>query len=102
MAFYRVLPSRSSNDIFFGKSCGKVYCHLTKRNSSDEERHWEVALVELFCPKHDSVSVSEKLWYETQESKRKWKRTYVPTSLFYSAANFLDYVKKRFEGKILH
>ena len=30
---------------------------------------------------------------------RKWKRIYVPTSLFYSVASLLDYVRKDFKGK---
>ena len=64
MSFYLVLPSTSSN---FRKSCGTVYFILPKEIHLDEERHWE----ELFCPKHDSVSISENLWYETQESKMK-------------------------------
>ena len=61
MSFYLVLLSTSSNDIFFRKSSGKVYFILPKEIHLDEERHWEVALVELFCPKHDSVSISENL-----------------------------------------
>ena len=56
-----------------------------------------MALVELFWPKQDSLSVRENLWYEIQESKRKWKRTHIPTSLFYSVSSLLDYVRQGFK-----
>ena len=63
----------------------------------NEEFHWEMAIVELFWPKQHSLSVCENLWYEIQESKRKWKRTHIPTSLFYSVNSLLDYVRQRFK-----
>ena len=56
-----------------------------------------MALVELFWPKQDFLSVRENLWYEIQESKRKWKRTHIPTSLFYSVSSLLDYVRQGFK-----
>ena len=56
-----------------------------------------MALVQLFWPKQDSLSVRENLWYEIQESKRKWKRTHIPTSLFYSVSSLLDYVRQGFK-----
>ena len=58
---------------------------------------WEMTLVELFWPKQDSLSVRENLWYKIQESKRKWKRTHIPTSLFYSMSSLLDYVRQGFK-----
>ena len=66
----------------------------------DEEFHWEMALVELYWPKQNSLSVRENLWYEIQESKRKWKRTHIPTSLFHSVSSLLDYVRPGFKETI--
>ena len=70
---------------------------LPKETHFDEEFHWEMALVELFWPKQDYLSVRENLWYEIQDSKRKWKRTHIPTSLFYSVSSLLDYVRQGFK-----
>ena len=56
-----------------------------------------VTPVELFWPKQVSLSDRENLWYEIQESKRKWKRTHIPTSLFYSVSSLLDYVRQGFK-----
>ena len=56
-----------------------------------------MALVELFWPKQDFLSVHENLWYEIQESKRKWERTHIPTSLFYSVSSLLGYVRNGFK-----
>ena len=70
---------------------------LPKEIHLDEEFHWEMVLVELFWPKQDSLSVRENLWHEIQESKRKWKRTHIPTSLFYSVSSLLDYVRQGFK-----
>ena len=95
--FYLVLPSTSSNEIFLENHAGKFTVLLPKEIHLDEEFHWEMALVELFWPKQDSLSVRENLWYEIQESKRKWKRTHIPTSLFYSVSSLLDYVRQGFK-----
>ena len=70
---------------------------LPKEIHLNEEFHWEMAMVELFWPRQDSLSVRENLWYEIQESKRKWKRTHIPTSLFYSVSSLLDYVRQGFK-----
>ena len=43
------------------------------------------------------MSVRENLWYEIQEPKRKWKRTHIPTSLFYSLSSLLVYVRQGFK-----
>ena len=56
-----------------------------------------MALVELFWPKRNSLSVRENLWYEMQESKRKWKIIHIPTSLLYSVSSLLDYVRQGFK-----
>ena len=97
MGFYLVLPSTSSNKIVLENHAGKFTVLLPKEIHLDEEFHWEMALVELFWPKQDSLSVCENLWYEIQESKRKWKRTHIPTSLFYSVSSLLDYVRQGFK-----
>ena len=94
--FYLVLPSTSSDEIFLENHAGRFTVLLPKEIHLDEEFHWEMALVELFWPKQDSLSVRENLWYEIQESKRKWKRTHIPTSLFYSVSSLLDYVRQGF------
>ena len=57
MGFYLVLPSLSSNEIFSENHSGKFTVLLPKEIHLDEEFHWELALVELFCPKQDSLSV---------------------------------------------
>ena len=95
--FYLVLPSTSSDEIFLENHAGRFTVLLPKEIHLDEEFHWEMALVELFWPKQDSLSVRENLWYEIQESKRKWKRTHIPTSLFYSVSSLLDYVRQGFK-----
>ena len=92
--FYLVFPSMSSNEIFLENHAGRFTVLLPKEIHLEEEFHWEMALVELFWPKQDSLSVRENLWYEIQESKRKWKRTHIPTSLFYSVSSLLDYVRQ--------
>ena len=96
MGFYLVLPSTSSNEIFLENHAGKFTVLLPKEIHLNEEFHWEMALIELFWPKQDSLSVRENLWYEIQESKRKWKRTYIPTSLFYRVSSLLGYVRHGF------
>ena len=73
MGFYLVLPSTSSNQIFSENHTGKFTVLLQKEIHLDEEFHWEMALVELFCTKQDSLSVRLNLWHEIQELKRKWK-----------------------------
>ena len=73
---------------------GKLTVVLPKEIHLDEEFYWEMALVELFRPKQDSLSDHENLWYEIQESKKKWKRKHIPTSLFYSVSSLLDYVRQ--------
>ena len=70
---------------------------LPKEIYLDEEFYWEMVLVEFFWPKQDSLSDHENLWYEIQESKGKWKRTHIPTSLFYSVSSLLDYVRQGFK-----
>ena len=95
--FYLVLPSTSSDEIFLENYAGRFTVLLPKEIHLDEEFHWEMALVELFWPKQDSLSIRENLWYEIQESKRKWKRTHIPTSLFYSVSSLLDYVRQGFK-----
>ena len=95
--FYLVLPSTSSDEIFLENHAGRFTVLLPKEIHLDVEFHWEMALVELFWPKQDSFSVRENLWYEIQESKRKWKRTHIPTSLFYSVSSLLDYVRQGFK-----
>ena len=95
--FYLVLPSTSSNEIFLENHAGKFTVLLPKEIHLNEEFHWEMALVELFWPKQDSLSVRENLWHEIQESKRKWKRTHITTSLFYSVSSLLGYVRHGFK-----
>ena len=90
-------PQRALTRFFLENHAGKFTVLLPKEIHLDEEFHWEMALVELFWPKQDSLSVRENLWYETQESKRKWKRTHIPTSLFYSVSSLLDYVRQGFK-----
>ena len=97
MGFYLVLPSTSNNEIFLENHAGKFTVMLPKEIHLDEEFYWEMALVELFWPKQDSSSDRENLWYEIQESKRKRKRTHIPTSLFYSVSSLLDYVRQGFK-----
>ena len=88
---------RAVTRFFSENHAGKGTVLLPKEIHLDEEFHWEMALVELFWPKQDSLSVRENLWYEIQDSKRKWKRTHIPTSLFYSVSSLLDYVTQGFK-----
>ena len=88
-----VLPSTSNNEIFLENHAGKFTVVLPKEINLDEELYWEMALVELFWPKQDSLTDRENLWYGIQESKRKWKRTHIPTSL---CEQFVRLCKARF------
>ena len=95
-----MLPSTSSHEIFLESHAGKFTVMLPKEIQLDQKLHWEMALVELFSPKQDSVAVIENLWYETQGPNRRWKRTYVPSSAFLSVTSLFDYLRKIFKGKI--
>ena len=79
LSFYLVLPSTSSHEIFLENHAGKFTSILPKQIQFGQKFHWEMALVELFWPKQDSVAVIENLWFEKQEMNRRWKRTYVPS-----------------------
>ena len=57
----------SSHEIFSENYAGKFTTMLPKEIQLDQKFHWEMALVELFWPKQDSVAVIENSWYETQE-----------------------------------
>ena len=94
VSFHLVLPSTSSHEIFSENHAGKFITMLPKEIS------WEMAFVELFWPKQDSVVVIENLWYETQGPNRRWKRTYVPSSAFLSVTSLFDYLRKIVKDKI--
>ena len=81
---------------FLENHAGKFTVLLPKEIHLNEEFHWEMALAELFWLKQDSLSVRENLWYEIQESKRKWKRTHIRMSLFYNVSSLLGYVRHGF------
>ena len=81
------LPSTSGHEIFSENHAGKFITMLPKEIQLDQKFHWEMALVELFWPKQDSVVVIENLWYEAQGPNRRWKRTYVPSSAFLSVTS---------------
>ena len=98
--FHLVLPSTSSHEIFLENHAGKFTVILPKEIQLDQKFHWEMALVELFWPKQDSVAVIENLWYETQGPNRRWKRTYVPSFAFLSMSSVFDYMRKIFKDKI--
>ena len=98
--FHLVLPSTSSHEIFSENHAGKFTAMLPKEIQLDQKFHWEMALVELFWPKQDSVAVIESLWYETQGPNRRWKRTYVPSSAFFSVTSLFDHLRKIFKDKI--
>ena len=100
VSFHLVLPSTSSHEIFSENHAGKFITMLPKEIQLDQKFHWEMALVELFWPKQDSVVVIENLWYETRGPNRRWKRTYVPSSAFLSVASLFDYLRKIFKDKI--
>ena len=61
-------PQRAVMRFFLENQAGRFTVLLPKEIHLDEEFHWEMALVELFWPKQDSLSVCENLWYEIQES----------------------------------
>ena len=83
--------------IFLENHAGNFTVLLPKEIHLNEEFHWKMSLVELFWLKQDSLSVLKNLWYEIQESKRKWKRTHIPISLFYSVSSLLSYVGQGFK-----
>ena len=60
VSFHLVLPSTSSHEIFPENHAGKFITMLPKEIQHDEKLHWEMALVELFWPKQDSVVVIEQ------------------------------------------
>ena len=101
VSFHLVLPStRSLSWDLFREPRRKFTVMLPKEIQLDRKFHWEMALVELFWPKQDSVAVIENLWYETQGPNRMWKRTYVPSSAFLSVTSLFDYLRKIFKDKI--
>ena len=100
LSFHLVLPSTSSHDIISENHAGKFTTILPKEIQLDQTYHWEMALVELFWPKQDSVSVIENFCYEKQETNGRWKRTYVPSSAFFSVTSLFDYLRKIFQDKI--
>ena len=59
VSFHLVLPSTSSHEIFSENHAGKFITMLPKEIQLDQKFHWEMALVELFWPKQDSVVVIE-------------------------------------------
>ena len=100
VSFHLVLPSTCSHQIFFENHARKFTVMLPKEIQLDQKFYWEMALVELFWPKQDSVAVIENLWYETQGLNRRWKGTYVPSSAFLSMSSVSDYLRKIFKDKI--
>ena len=100
LSFHLVVSSTSSHKIFLKNQAGKLIVMIPKEIQLDQKFHWEMALVELFWPKQDSVAVIENLWYETQGPNTRWKRTYVPSSAFLSVTSLFDYLKKIFKDKI--
>ena len=100
VSFHLVLPSTSSHEIFLENHAGKFTAMLRKEIQLDQKFHWEMALMELFWPKQDSVAVLENLWYEIQGTNRRRKRTYFPSSAFLSTTNLFDYLTKIFKDKI--
>ena len=74
--------------------------YYQKKIQPDQKYHWEMALVELFWPKQGSVAVIENLWYEKQETNRRWKRTYVPSSAFFRVTSIFDYLRNIFKDII--
>ena len=100
VSLHLVLPSTSSHEISLENHAGKFTVMLPKEIQLHQKFHWEMALVELFWPKQDSVAVIENLWYETQGPNRRWKRTYVPSSAFLSVTSLFDYLRKIFKDRI--
>ena len=100
VSFHLVLPSTSSHEIVLENRAGKFAAMLPKEIQLDQRFNWEMALVELFWPKQDSVAVIENLWHETQGPNRRWKRTYVPSSAFLSVTSLFDHLRKIFKDKI--
>ena len=95
-----MLPSTSGHEIFLENHARKFTAVLPKEIQLDQKFHWEMALVELFWPKQDSVAVIENLWYEMQRPNRRWKRTYVPSSGFLSVTSLFDYLRKIFKDNV--
>ena len=95
-----MLPSTSSHEIFLENHGGKFTVMLPKEIQLDQKFLWEMALVELFWPKQDSVAISESLGYETQGPNKRWKRTYIPSSALLSVTGLFDYLRKIFKDKI--
>ena len=100
VSFHLVLASTSSHGIFLENHAGKFTFMLPKEIQLDQKFHSEMALVELFWSKKDSVAVIENLWYETRGPNRRWKRTYIPSSAFLSVTSLFDYLRKIFKDKI--
>ena len=71
LSFHLLLPSTSSDEIFLENHAGKFTAILPKQIQIGQKFHWEMALVELFWPKQDSVAVIENLWFEKQETNRR-------------------------------
>ena len=98
--FYLVLPSTSSNEIFLENHAGKFTVLLPKEFHLNEEFHWEMALVELFWPKQDSLSVRENLWYEIQESKMEMEKNTHSNFFVLQCEQFTRLCKTWIQGNI--
>ena len=92
VSFHLVLPSTSSHDIVLENHAGKFTVMLPNEIQLDQTFDWEMASVELFWPRQDSVA--------TQGPNRRWKKTYVPASAFLSVTSLFDYLRKIFKEKI--
>ena len=71
LSFHLVLPYTSSHEIFSENHAGTFTTILPKEVQLDPKYHWEMASVELFWQKQDSVAVIENLQFEKQETNRR-------------------------------
>ena len=66
----------------------------------DQRHHWEMGLVEIFWPKQDVTSGNQNLWYDKQEVSRRWKRTRIPSFLFLSVNNLIEFMSNSLQDKL--
>ena len=99
-SFHLVLPSNNNENNFPENHAGEYNIILPRDMNLDQRYHWEMGLVEIFWPKQDITSGNQNLWYEKQEVSRRWKRTRIPSFLFLSVNNLIEFMNSVLRDKL--
>ena len=98
--FHLVLPSNNSENNFPENHAGEYNIILPRDMNLDQGYDWEMGLVEIFWPKQDVTSGNLNLWYEKQDISQRWKRTCIPSFLFLSVNNLIEFMDSALRDKL--